>query len=550
MRGIMLGASGRKFWIGAALLAAVLAPAVIARVYVVRHAEIISRDGTIYLQMAHLLGGPQAASVIENFDYPPGYPAAILAAATVSHADWPAGWVTAAQTVSVLMSLLALVSIYYIGLRAFDRQTALLTVLLLGLAQPYIALSSDAISDSQGVALAAAAVAMGLLAARRLAEQSPWALPAAAMAGLAAGLGYLTRPEELLAGAVAAVLLIKQRRLTPRGRILQAASLVLLAATAAACVLPYAHAIGGFSQKKGLDDFAMGSQACAWLLAKVDLGALPAAVRVLLDHARASIGTPVFVLAAITWSLWLGRYLLRLRLPAEIGGRPSSDGALAMLLPAAVMLPLVCSLELHRGPGYISSRHLLMPMLLLSPTIGAGLVVLSQWLLVPARWVRKPVRPRMALGVCGVGMTAILLAGAFFTLHPGKACLRQAGEKIVEIYGPGRLVLADDTRVPFFAQAAMVQFIKNTPMSTRISDDDMASMDAFVRRARTSFNGQAYAVVALSDTLSLSHLDDAEQARRQAVLNDIFATQKLRYVCQSPRVKGREPQKVWILEVK
>ncbi len=550
----MSNATFRRWLLSAAVLLAAIAPAVVARIYVARHAESIAKDGTIYMHMAHMLEGPQAPAVIHSFAYPPGYPQAVRTMAALADAPWPYGWIASARAVSIFWSLLTLVSVYFIGLAAFDRRVAALTALLLGLSQPYILLSCGVTSDAQAIALASVAVALALGAASLVRRQNPWAMPVAALSALAAGAGYLTRPEELLAVVVAAVLLIKQRRLGTQGRIIQFASLAVLIAVAAACVWPYASAIGGLSRKKDLSDFVLGP-AGGSLLAAADvyghgLGDILAVLRLLFDRERASIGTPLYTACILWWASWLLPPLFRLRLPQGLRLSPrTSDGAVAMFLPLAVMLTLLGSLEFHRGPGYVSSRHLLMPMVLQSPTIAAGLVVFAQLLAVPAMKLGQMLRPRLLLIMTTVGMTGVLLSLAFVPLHEGKACLRQAGEKIIELYGPGRLILTDDSRIAFFAQAPAEQFVIDSPMDYQIRPHNLASRDAFLRLATRTHEGQPYAAVAFSEYIPTEkELAATTLDARTKLMVDLFATMNFRFICQSPHPRGREPLKAWVMD--
>ena len=93
------------------------------------------------------------------------------------------------------------------------------------------------------------AVALGLQAARRLRGGQARAIALAAAAGLFGGLGYLTRPEELLGSAIVCVVLAAAAwRTDRRTRGLQIAAIMATLVTTLVCVLPYVMAIGGLDK--------------------------------------------------------------------------------------------------------------------------------------------------------------------------------------------------------------------------------------------------------------------------------------------------------------
>ncbi|MCH8176615.1 MAG: hypothetical protein IIC09_00120, partial [Proteobacteria bacterium] len=120
-----------------------------------------------------------------------------------------------------------------------SRPAELRTALLVGLSGPYARISCDVLSDSTAAAMAVLSVALGLGAIKALRSGSGWTLLWAGGAGLAAGAGYLTRPEAILGGPVVVVLLLSARGLGVRGRAIQIGALAVLVVAALACVVPY-----------------------------------------------------------------------------------------------------------------------------------------------------------------------------------------------------------------------------------------------------------------------------------------------------------------------
>lgn len=485
-------------------LAMVLLLALAVRVHVARSADLIARDGTVYLHMARELCELPAGEVARRYHYHPGYPAAIAAAARLTGASWPDGWIAAAQAVSVFMGIVALASVYFIAAAVFDRRIALVTVLLLGLGGAFVEISSDVISDAQAVGLAMLSVALALGARRRLREGRRSAILLAGGAGLAAGAGYLTRPEELLAAGVAVVLLLAVGGLSRRGRKIQLAAIVLLAAVTFACVVPYAVAIGSLTQKKGVSDFVLAAQGGLPLAAVTIPIELLSALRKTLDRGREAMSTGVGALAAVCWATWVGRYVLRLRLPKSVLVRPTRVGAFVMFAPAVVMVPLLTALEYRLAPGassYISTRHALMLAMFLAPCGGAGLMILVAWTVrIGERLGIKP-RPALAFGVWLAGFAAVMAVWAFPVLHEGKACHRVAGAEIRKQSGPGHFILASAGWAPFYAGAPSEQFTCRTKMSFQLTPRDTGSVGKLL--ARCAGDGQRrYSFLVLDSRLT------------------------------------------------
>ncbi|HUT60386.1 MAG TPA: glycosyltransferase family 39 protein [Phycisphaerae bacterium] len=469
-----------RAWRRAALVLAVLVPALLVRVYCLAHTENISRDGTLYLHMARMFHTQGARAVAQSFDYHPGYSVVAAAWAGAAGADWPDDWVPCAQYVSTAMSLIALACLYFVARAAFDRRVALLTVLLMGVSHWFILTGCDVRSEAQTAAMVMLSVALGLASAGALRRGSAWSVALAAGAGLAAAAGYLARPEGIVAAGVAAALLLRQRISGRRARVIQLAALAALVAAALACAFPYAAAIGGFTRKKALSDLVVAGG--DWrLLAVVGAGDVIGAVRRLLDRSRQAVGAAPAVLAVVCWCAWSAKAAFRRRLASLEVVRPTSDGVVAMFLAAAVMAPLLVGMQLRLGPAYISSRHAMLPALLVAPCAGAGLATLIRWTLALAR--RLGIKPRPAIATAGwlCAILAVMAIHAFPTLHEGKAIYRRAGLEIRSRLGPGKLVRTDDSRVAFFAAAPTRQFVNESPCWYNLLPKYAGNLDEFVR---------------------------------------------------------------------
>lgn len=481
----------------AAALGAVLLVALAARLGVAARAEAIAQDGVTYLQMARRLAAGRTQGIVEKFAYPPGYPAAVSLVGRATGAESPEAWIRAGMGVSIAMSLVALAAMYWIARATFGHGAAIATVLILGLSGGYTQISCDVLSDSTAAAMVLVSVALGAGALGALRRRSPRALLWAVGAGLAAGAGYLTRPEAMLGAIVAGVLMLLPRKLGARGRALQGAALAALVVGVLAAALPYAITIGGFTQKKTLSDFVFSAGGPSMLAVAPGPGAtrLIEAVRRTLDRGRAAVGTTIAVLTLGVLMTWGGKGLFRIPLPKSVVIKPTVAGAIMIFLPASILMPVVTALEMAQGGRYISSRHMLLVGLFASPCAGAAVMILAAWSLEIARRLRVRQIPALAVGGWGAVVVIVQLFQALPVLHEKKGCYRQAGAAIRARIGPGRAILAADPRIAFHAGAPTDQFLAGAGLSWSLTEADLGDL---LRRASHTHRDAGYAATALT----------------------------------------------------
>jgi 4-amino-4-deoxy-L-arabinose transferase-like glycosyltransferase len=219
------------------------------RVWQVWHTEVTSRDSIGYIRIAWQLEHGDWLQVLPNSSQHPLYPLAVLAASVpVRHyhgGDLAVAMQLSAQLASSVASVLLVVPMFYLGRELFDRRTAFWATLLFQCLPATGKMMADGLSEP----LFLLCVSTGLLfAARGLRTGSA---PTFALAGLASGFAYLTRPEGLVVtGATGLVLLLAQ--LPARSRLPWRRFLLGGAALTVATLLvagPYMRAIGGFTRK-------------------------------------------------------------------------------------------------------------------------------------------------------------------------------------------------------------------------------------------------------------------------------------------------------------
>jgi 4-amino-4-deoxy-L-arabinose transferase-like glycosyltransferase len=220
----------------AALAALVAAAGALRWVAWVRTSAIFD-DGPRFLAIARALdAGAWSLALRDAFH--PLYPLATVGVhRALSLADSAPGWETAGALVSVVASAAAVAFLFLFVRDAFGRAPAWAAAVLLAVHARAIEYGSDVQSDGLYMGLLAA----GIWAGWRAWRERSWL--AAAGAGLASGLAYLTRPEGLglvlVVGGLGAFAVVSRRWSWREGARWQAA----LGAAALLCVAPYALAL-------------------------------------------------------------------------------------------------------------------------------------------------------------------------------------------------------------------------------------------------------------------------------------------------------------------
>ena len=518
---------------------AVLALTGVTRLAVAWRAENVAQDAGVLLNFARELPS-RPVEAMRAFRQHPGYPALVLAAARLTGADWPDGWIRVGQVISAVTAVLAVAAVYFLalalpwrnrvagvppappaGVPPVIRGAALVAALMLVFSPRYVQISSDALSDSLALALGLWCLVLGLWARRQ--DGTFRAAALAALAGLAGGAAYLTRPEYLLAPVLSAGVLLWPRA----GRRPALLPAVACLAVAAACAAPYMVAIGGLSLKKTPEDFSavnpqlsgvawparrlpapsLGGWPCWPPLRAASAGigmatangaeamppagglaslpvatAWPAATARVVGKIGEALG-PAGAVLAVCAAVALALPPLRRRAMA-LSPLPAPLGWALMLAPALALAPLLATLEAAAGRPYVSTRHLLLPAATLMPLAGLGLVLLAEAAAVGLARIGRA-------GLTGLVVVVLLLtipAGAFSALatplHADKATARVAGLFIRKLGGGGRFVAASETRSVFFADAPPEQFAEGTDMPPGITGGDVSSAYALLARLR------------------------------------------------------------------
>lgn len=423
----------------------VLALAAAAHLVGMGRAELPAQDGLKFIRVAQRFQTRPWAEVVRGTDQHPLYPAAVALAeplARLGVGRGPDAWRLAAQGVSMLASLALLVPLYWTCRHLFDETTAALGTLLWALLPLPAAVGHDTLSDPLALLCFGTAFACGAAALRPGSGLGP-----ALGCGVAAGLGYLTRPEVALAPLVLAGVGVARHVRLPEVRI-ALPRFAGLAAAFLALVGSYALVKGEVSEKlalrraSGLPPSAAGKVSVNRLPPGLDgpewdfspkeetgrtsaLGPWSATGRVV--HAWAEDLAGALAVMAL-WGVWRCR------------ARPESRGAVVAALVYAAIFSVV--LVRHATMwGYLSGRHTLSLAWLAMPWAAAGIHDVRAR--IRARLGDRPIIRPLRWGVL-VAVVAVSLALQAKQSHPSRWGYLKAGAWLAERAEAGESVL--DTR--------------------------------------------------------------------------------------------------------
>ncbi len=355
------------------------------------------------------------------------------------------GYEGAARLISVVFGALTVLPVFLLGRRLAGREAGLVAGLLFAILPYHARLSSDVMSEGTYFHFLFWALWLGYVAG---ADGRAWA---ALLAGLAAGIAYLTREEGGLVAGIAGVWILAASARTWRqslgGALLRGA---LLTAAFTAVLLPYViglHAETGrwMLWKKG-QSYAMES----YTVPGSDAFALPAE-----SDSKFAQWTRKYGRAAAC-AIDLSRkvptlfklYLLPLVLAPFVRRRVVTDARMNGYLAGSCMAWMLLFAGVQWKLGYLSSRHLTTLLIATIPWMGMAAAGVRSWFGEgPRGWY-------LTLALLFVGGTLF-----FATLKPQREeqmGLRLAGEWIAwqGISRDGVIVAADE-KVALYAHAQL-----------------------------------------------------------------------------------------------
>lgn len=231
-----------------------LAVALCIGVYLISTTVLIARDGITFIEYARELE-TSPIEAIKSKDQHPGYPLLIAAAHKIANIrqDRPSlqSWIYSAQAVTLAFRLLTVVLLYFAGKKIVGERFSFWAVLILILLPNGAIYGSDVLSDWPHIYFLSA----GFLLLIWEAESRKWWM--FGFSGLAAGIGYLIRPEStqvvVLGTLWLGVQLFRPQRTISKYKLLLAFALLLAGFLVAAG--PYMKLKGAIFPKKQLVHF-------------------------------------------------------------------------------------------------------------------------------------------------------------------------------------------------------------------------------------------------------------------------------------------------------
>lgn len=444
--------SGRRFLLAMVALTATLHAVSIAR------SLLPAQDGLKFIRIAHQFQIDPWPDVVRGTDQHPLYPALIAAvepivAGFVGHG--PDSWRIAAQLVAAIASVAILFPLFGLTRQLFDERIARIAVVIYALLPIPAEVGHDTLSDSLGLLAIVLSLRLGAMAI----ASGNWRHALAA--GLAGGIGYLARPEAILAPLAVclawAVMHARGLRLRP---LLTSPVAPTLGLSALVLVGGYALVKGQVSEKLALrHGAALGPQA---IMARPVPQLLP---RGLDDRRwdftakeegdRTPVRSPMKALRLVAvewwdelcwgfaimvfWGLVRGRFILGLCRDREAATAGRAERLVLGVFAAIFLTALVR----HSSTlGYVSGRHTLPLVAIAVPWAAAGTFVCLRGLALKLPWSLHTAR---AVGILATALVVTtLVAYQLRPSHPTRRGHWAAGQWLAKHLNSDEAVL--DTR--------------------------------------------------------------------------------------------------------
>jgi Dolichyl-phosphate-mannose-protein mannosyltransferase len=445
---------------GRRLLLVIVAFAAVLNAISIARSLLPAQDGLKFIRMARQFQTDPWPDVIRDSDQHPLYPALIAAVQPMVApfaGSGPDGWRIAAQLVAAIASLAVLFPLYGLARSLFDERIACLAAAIYALLPVPAEVGHDTLSDSLGLLTILLCLRWGSIAIRT----ESWRLALAA--GIAAGIGYLARPEVVLAPLALGVtwLIIVCRKRAFRAAI---GSPVVPAMGLSVLVMVGAYALvkGQVSEKLALRHAAaLGAQPIMlrpvpqWLPKGLDDPRWDFSAKEVTERPTIRSGKKALKWIAVEWwdelcwgfaimTIWgLARRRFIFGLCRRRDAAGDGDGRTERVVLAVFATVFLLALVRHgTALGYLSGRHALPLVLISAPWAAAGTFVCLRGL-----GVKLPWSPRVAWTAGIIGMGAVVAVLVSYQLRPSHSTRWghwAAGRWLAEHAGPADVVL--DTR--------------------------------------------------------------------------------------------------------
>jgi hypothetical protein len=431
-------------------------------IYLIATTVLISKDGVFYIERAQKLP-IDTVDIIKT--HHPGYPFLIFTAhklATVFGTGSSAlVWVYSAQAVNLLCRVLSLIPLYFIGKLLVGSNKSFWAILILVIL-PYPAqFGSDVLREWPHVLFLSGGFLMLLLGAK---YGRCWMF---GVAGLAAGLGHMIRPEcaQLV---IYGVLWILMRLLVPKPNMNKRAllgALAFLLLGFAIPLIPYMAVRGHILPERLRSCFRPSVLSGTERIQQPRIDSSK-------NNWTASV-TPVKIAKAMgVFARNMSDNLLHYFVPALLIGayvrvrQKSETGDIEkFFIPAFVLFNVMMMITLYLDSAYISRRHCLPLTVMLIFYVPAGLEILAKWIndKFPGNQVQNNRHWRryfFVLLIIGVGICTPKLIKP---LGVEKRGYRAAAQWLMENTRREDTVAVPDSRISFYAERTGLVYEKDIP---------------------------------------------------------------------------------------
>ena len=345
-------------------------------IYLIITTAIIAKDGVTFIKYSQQIEAAPIKTMVNEFQHP-GYPWLILTAhkvtAFLQENTSISSWIYSAQSVTLIFRLLAIVILYFIAKQLFGARMSFWAILILILLPGPAEYGSDALSDWPHLFFFVTGL---LLLFKGVANEKWWLF---GFAGLAAGVGYLIRPEcaqlVVLGCLWLGLQLVWPKRVMSKGKALSALVLILVGFLAIAG--PYMKLKGAVFPKKNVGQFVQSSQQLE-VNAEND--------QTISDAVYTSQFTPSNIAKALGKLVGnTGETLMWFFVPALLIGMHKRFKTLKWYEPekffviAVIALNIPVMIWLYCKHGYMSDRHTLPLLILPILYVPVGLQELAIW---------------------------------------------------------------------------------------------------------------------------------------------------------------------------
>ncbi|MBN2589762.1 MAG: glycosyltransferase family 39 protein [Sedimentisphaerales bacterium] len=428
--------------------------AMIIGLFLITTTVVISKDSTIFIEYAQKFGTSPKQTMIQEYQHP-GYPVLILATSKIIGMFYKTNqlflFIYSAQGAALLCRILTIIVLYFLGKKFVGPRLSLWGVLILILLPKPAEYGSDALSDWPNMFF----IAMGMLLLFYGAKYGKWWF--FTLAGLAAGLAYLVRPEGaqiIIYGTSWLILQLfwKKRTLNISRAVIGLVSMIFIFLI---IVTPYMKLKGAILPKKSLDIFSSiqnSESKDTSYLNNYNAELIPS------DIAEAFLKIFENIGDTLMW-VFLVPYLVGLYLffKKKKFLEPEQFFIISLII---INVPLM--IWLHCSHGYMSGRHTLTLVVFTIFFIPTGLQALAT--LLNTKYSRGYQHTHRWFAILMTIGIAICIPKLFSPLHSDKLVFREAAKWLEENTEHSAIVGVPDYRISFYAERIGIKIIdENVP---------------------------------------------------------------------------------------